>query len=75
MQFSLDQSATRYANDPATIAVPREDQVRNVGLTLSYRPDRALSLSLSLRDEVRDSNQAAFTYRDRLATASAAFAF
>lgn len=73
--FSLDQSATRYANDPAALAVPREDRLRAVGLTLSYRPHRALSLSLSLRDEARDSNLAAFAFRDRLATASAGFAF
>lgn len=75
LQLSFDRSATRYGNDPAAAVAAREDRLRNGGLTLSYRPHRSLALSLSLRDEARDSNLAAFTYRDRLATVSAQFSF
>jgi len=75
LQFSADRSTREYANDPIAAATPREDRLRNAGLTFSYRPDRRLSLSLSLRDEARDSNLGAFTYRDRLSAASLQFAF
>lgn len=75
LQFSLDRSQTSFSNDPLVLGAQREDRQRNAGLTLSYRPDRWLSLSLTLRDEARDSNEAAFIYRDRLGTATAQFAF
>ena len=75
LQFSLDRTITLYAADPSAATAPREDSVRGAGLTLSVRPDRVLSLSFSLRDETRDSNQARFSYRYLVATASAVFAF
>jgi exopolysaccharide biosynthesis operon protein EpsL len=75
LQVALDRSITRYTNDPAAIFSAREDRVHGSGLSLSYQPDRSLSLSLSLRAEARDSNQAAFAYRARMATVSAHFTF
>jgi exopolysaccharide biosynthesis operon protein EpsL len=75
LQFSLDRSSILYGNDPTVAFTGREDRLRNIGLTLSYRPHRSLNLSLALRDEARDSNLAAFIYRDRLATVSAQFSF
>jgi hypothetical protein len=72
---ALDRSLTRYTNDPAALFTAREDRVRGSGLSLSYQPDRSLSVSLSLRAEARDSNQAAFAYRARMATVSAQFTF
>lgn len=75
LQFSADRSTRDYANDAVINASPRLDHLRNTGLTLSYRPDRTLSLNLSLRDEARDSNLTAFVYRDRLTAASLQFAF
>ncbi|KAF0161676.1 MAG: hypothetical protein FD157_4117 [Rhodocyclaceae bacterium] len=75
LQLSLDQSTRSYGADPTIGAAPREDRMRNTGLTFSYRPDSTLSLNLSLRDEARDSTLAQFTYRDRLATAAVQFAF
>ena len=75
LQFSLDRSSNTYGNNPTATGTSREDRLRNAGLTLSYQPHHTLLLSLSLREEARDSNVAAFTYRDRLATATAQFAF
>ena len=71
LQFSLDRTTKKYTND----TFPRLDHLRNIGLALFYQPDHWLSLSLSLRDEDRDSNLPGYTYRDRLAAAALQFAF
>jgi len=78
LQLSLEQSRRGFGGDPGFIltAVPkREDEIRATTLSASYAPHRALSLSLSLRDEKRDSNYAGLAYRDRTTWLSAQFSF
>lgn len=75
LQFSVDRSATRYSDAAAAAATAREDRQHSAGLSLAYRPQRAWSLSFSLRDEARDSNLAGLNYRTRLVSAAAEFAF
>lgn len=73
--FSRERSVTLYSSDPAVTTIPREDRLRGGSLSLSYQPERALALTVGLRDESRDSSQSAFGYRDRQGTFSAQFSF
>ena len=78
VQLSLERSQRDFGGDPGfilTAAPKREDDIRATTLSASYAPHRALSLSLSLRDEKRESNIAGLAYRDRTTYLSAQFSF
>lgn len=78
VQLSLERSRRDFGGDPGfilTTAPKREDDIRATTLSASYAPHRALSLSLSVRDEKRDSNIAGLAYRDRTTYLSAQFSF
>jgi exopolysaccharide biosynthesis operon protein EpsL len=77
-QLSLERARRSYGGDPGFIlgTLPkREDDVRGASLSATYTPHRALVLSLSRRDERRDSNYAGLPYRDRTTYLSAQFSF
>lgn len=78
IDLSLERSRRNFAGDPGFIltALPkREDTIRTAIVSASYAPHRSLLLSISLRDEKRDSNYSRLAYDDRTTDISAQFSF
>lgn len=78
LDLSLEHSRRGFDGDPGIVltALPkREDTIRTASLSASYAPHPSLLVSISLRDENRDSNYARLGYDYRTTGISALFTF
>ena len=76
VQLRLERSKRDYLGDVNPLLnYHRKDTVRTAALSFGWAPLQSLNLSATLQREVRDSTDASFQYKDRLAYLSAQFTF
>ena len=76
LRLNLQRSQRDYLGGaPVPLPVTRHDQSRSALLSLDWAPMRALSLSASLQNSSRNSNEALQDYKDNTASITAQLSF